>query len=121
MTLCSIYSDLPRIDLSFSIFISLFIGEGEPHIDGDAGDFIVQIQTGKHRTFERRENDLYTNVSVTLRDALVGFGMNVTHLDGHNVVIKKEAVTSHGEMMVIHGQYHSGSPYLSCSIYRFYL
>ena len=40
---------------------------------------------GRHATFERRGDDLYTNITVTLRDALVGFEMDITHLDGHKV------------------------------------
>ena len=39
----------------------------------------------KHSLFERRGDDLYTNVTVTLGDALVGFDMNIEHLDGHLV------------------------------------
>ena len=39
----------------------------------------------RHPIFERRGDDLYTNITVTLRDALVGFTMEITHLDGHKV------------------------------------
>ena len=35
--------------------------------------------------FERRGDDLYTNLTVSLRDALVGFETEITHLDGHAV------------------------------------
>lgn len=35
--------------------------------------------------FERRGDDLYTNLTITLRDALVGFETEITHLDGHAV------------------------------------
>lgn len=33
--------------------------------------------------FERRGDDLYTNVTISLVEALVGFEMYITHLDGH--------------------------------------
>lgn len=33
--------------------------------------------------FERRGDDLYTNVTITLVEALVGFEMYIPHLDGH--------------------------------------
>ena len=79
----------------------LCLGEGEPHIDGDPGDFIVQIQTNKHLVYERRDHNLFTNISITLRDALTGFRMNLTHLDGHIVSIVKETVTAHGDIMTI--------------------
>ena len=37
--------------------------------------------------FERRGDDLYTNLTVSLRDALVGFETEITHLDGHSVCL----------------------------------
>lgn len=40
----------------------------------------------RHPKFERRGDDLYTNVTVTLQDALTGFEMDIEHLDGHMVV-----------------------------------
>ncbi|KAH0506401.1 DnaJ-like protein subfamily B member 11 [Microtus ochrogaster] len=60
-----------------------FIGEGEPHVDGEPGDLRFRIKVVKHRIFERRGDDLYTNVTVSLVEALVGFEMDITHLDGH--------------------------------------
>ena len=39
----------------------------------------------RHQVFERRGDDLYTNITISLRDALVGFEMDITHLDGHSV------------------------------------
>jgi DnaJ family protein B protein 11 len=39
----------------------------------------------RHPRFERRGDDLYTNLTVSLRDALVGFSMDIVHLDGHLV------------------------------------
>lgn len=43
--------------------------------------------------FERRGDDLYTNVTISLVDALVGFKMNIVHLDGHLVPIQREKIT----------------------------
>ena len=39
----------------------------------------------RHRRFERKGDDLYTNVTISLKDALVGVEMNIQHLDGHLV------------------------------------
>lgn len=39
----------------------------------------------RHDTFQRKGDDLYTNVTVTLLDALNGFEMDILHLDGHKV------------------------------------
>ncbi|XP_055547823.1 dnaJ homolog shv [Wyeomyia smithii] len=70
-----------------------FSGEGEPHIDGDPGDLILKIRTVPHQRFERRGDDLYTNVTISLQDALIGFKLYIDHLDGHKVSVEREKVT----------------------------
>lgn len=49
-----------------------FTAEGEPHMDGEPGDLRLRILTAPHSTFERRGDDLYTNVTISLADALAG-------------------------------------------------
>lgn len=49
-----------------------FTAEGEPHTDGEPGDLRLRIQTSPHSIFERRGDDLYTNVTISLADALAG-------------------------------------------------
>ena len=49
-----------------------FTAEGEPHTDGEPGDLRLRIQTAPHSIFERRGDDLYTNVTISLADALAG-------------------------------------------------
>ena len=39
----------------------------------------------RHPLFQRRGDDLYTNITVSLRDAMVGFEMDIVHLDRHKV------------------------------------
>jgi len=70
-----------------------FLAEGEPHMEGEPGDlkFVIRIQ--KHSKFERKNNDLYTNLTISLQDALNGFEVSFPHLDGHNVTIKREKIT----------------------------
>lgn len=36
---------------------------------------------------------MYTNVTISLQDALLGFNMEITHLDGHKVSVSREKVT----------------------------
>jgi DnaJ family protein B protein 11 len=76
-----------------------FVAEGEPHIDGEPGDLRVRIKTKPHKVFERRGDDLYTNVTIPLLDALTGFEMNIRHLDNHQVNVKREKVTWPGARM----------------------
>lgn len=46
---------------------SKFTAEGEPHVDGEPGDVIFKISQVPHSVFERRGNDLYTNLSISLQ------------------------------------------------------
>ena len=55
-------------------------------IIGGAPIVIIDVRTSsRHPVFERRGDDLYTNLTISLRDALVGFETEITHLDGHPV------------------------------------
>ncbi|KAI1235754.1 DnaJ subfamily B member 11, partial [Lamprotornis superbus] len=69
-----------------------FIGEGEPHVDGEPGDLRFRIKVLKHPVFERRGDDLYTNVTISLVEALTGFEMDIAHLDGHKLWKKGEGL-----------------------------
>ena len=61
-----------------------FTAEGEPHMDGEPGDLRLRIQTSPHPQFERRGDDLYTNVTISLADALGGMvSMNLKLFDIH--------------------------------------
>lgn len=46
---------------------------------------IFTLFCSRHPIFERRGDDLYTNVTISLVESLVGFDMDITHLDGHKV------------------------------------
>lgn len=70
-----------------------FTAEGEPHMDGDPGDLILKIKTQPHPIFERKGDDLYTNVTISLQDALNGFTIDLKHLDGHTVTISRDKIT----------------------------
>jgi len=72
---------------------SKFVAEGEPHMDGEPGDLVLKIKTEPHSKFERRGDDLYTNVSISLTDALTGFEQEIEHLDGHTVSVTREKIT----------------------------
>lgn len=70
-----------------------FVAEGEPHIDGEPGDLRIRIKTMPHTKFERKGDDLYTNITISLQDALVGFAIDIPHLDGHNVHVSRDKIT----------------------------
>ncbi|XP_066260670.1 dnaJ homolog shv [Euwallacea similis] len=70
-----------------------FTAEGEPHLDGEPGNLVLKIKTQPHPIFERRGDDLYTNITITLQDALVGFTIELQHLDGHMVSVTRDKIT----------------------------
>ncbi|KAK3910637.1 DnaJ-like protein shv [Frankliniella fusca] len=73
-----------------------FVAEGEPHVDGEPGDLILKIKTQTHKKFERHGDDLYTNITISLQDALIGFSTEIDHLDGHKVTVSRDKVTPPG-------------------------
>ncbi|EDQ86393.1 uncharacterized protein MONBRDRAFT_33863 [Monosiga brevicollis MX1] len=81
-----------------------FHAEGEPHADGEPGDLIFHINTLKHSRFQRAGNDLLTNITITLEDALTGFEMEVKHLDGHKVQVKREGITAPNSIVKVAGE-----------------
>ena len=48
--------------------------------------FIYIFCFHRHDRFKRKGDDLFTNVTITLLDALNGFEMDILHLDGHKVI-----------------------------------
>ena len=57
------------------------------------GDVIMVIKQKPHSRFRREGNDLFMDLVVTLKEALVGFDKTIQHLDGHDVEIN-----SHGRV-----------------------
>ena len=87
-----------------------FPGGGDEHHDKAASDLVFEVIEMKHKRFERRGNDLYTTLNLTLEEALLGFSKDVDHLDDHVVTIEKTRVTQPGEVEVIKGE---GMPHQS--------
>lgn len=52
---------------------------------------IVRVQV-----FDRKGVHLYTKLTITLAEALLGFKKTIKHLDGHEVVVEREAVSQPG-------------------------
>jgi len=54
---------------------------------------LFKTNISRHSSFERKNNDLHTNLTITLQDALNGFNISFPHLDGHQVTINREKIT----------------------------
>ncbi|KAF5455349.1 hypothetical protein F2P56_024938 [Juglans regia] len=82
----------------------VFYEDGEPIIDGEAGDLRFRIRTAPHGRFRREGNDLHTTVTITLVQALVGFEKSIKHLDDHLVDISTKGITKPKEVRKLKGE-----------------
>ena len=87
--------------------LSIFIEKGAPDghevtykdsadefLNVRAGPVIFKVQQLSHSKFQRVGNDLKVRVNISLREALLGFSREITHLDGHVVKIDREGKTT---------------------------
>lgn len=81
-----------------------FISEGDQRPEEQPGDIHFIIQTVPHPSFERRGDNLRTSISISLREALIGFERRLRHLDGHEVTIKRDRVTRPGLEITLTGE-----------------
>jgi len=81
-----------------------FFEEGEPMVDGEAGDLRFRIRTLSHAVFQRVGHDLHMNKTISLVDALTGFSQDFQHLDGHTVTLAAEGVTRPGSVQKVDGE-----------------
>jgi len=56
--------------------------------DGEAGDVVFVCQEQSHPNFKRKGDDLYIERTISLSEALCGFSMELTQLDGRKLLIK---------------------------------
>jgi len=91
------------------------IAYNNDHINLQTCDYIsifyfIFFRLQPHPIFERRGPDLYTNLTISLQDALVGFQTEINHLDGHKVKVTRGQTTWHGFKMRIKNE---GMPLLN--------
>ena len=67
-----------------------FEGESDEQPGYDPGDVIIEIKIKKHKIFERSGADLTMKAEISLLEALTGFQLSITHLDGRKVFIKSK-------------------------------
>lgn len=82
--------------------------EAEESPDRLPGDLIVRVHTHPHPVFARRRNqfDLDTSLTLTLKEALLGFDRNITHLDNvEQVRVQRHSgVSPYGTVMRLPGK-----------------
>ncbi|GJD11850.1 DnaJ protein ERDJ3B [Galdieria sulphuraria] len=82
----------------------VFEHEGDEVAGFKPGHVIFEVRLAKHEVFERRQDDLWGTLNITLLEALTGLSRNITHLDGRNVNIYEENVIFPGQVLKVAGK-----------------
>ncbi len=78
--------------------------EGRPGAGGGPrGDLYVVVRVRPHAKFERKGDDLTTDVGVPLEDAVLGGEVEVPTLSGSRVALKIPALTQNGRLVRLSG------------------
>jgi len=78
-------------------------GQGLPGPSGKAGDMLVTIRVGKHRFFERKGNDVYCEIPISVVQAMLGTKIRVKTVNGKKAELKIPAGTQCGQMFRLKG------------------
>merc|ERR1719162_1895474 len=60
----------------------------DEHPDADTGDVVFVLKEQEHSEFKRRGADLFIERRISLVEALCGFEVDITHLDGRKLLVK---------------------------------
>ncbi|MCQ2818946.1 MAG: DnaJ domain-containing protein [archaeon] len=62
-------------------------GEGDQYPDIETGDLVLEINLSNHKEFVRKGADLFYKCEISLLQALTGFQLVLTHLDGRKFIV----------------------------------
>jgi len=82
----------------------VFERASEQSPDAIPGDVILVLRTQPHDRFQRLGNDLYHNMTISLKEALLGYTKSVVQLDGRVISLTSDAITSPDQVRVITGE-----------------
>lgn len=88
------------------------------------GDVILTIREKPHKVFRREGLHLHATLTLGLREALLGFRKEITHLDGRKVTVAADGITKPGDVIKLRGEgmpQHNfpsefGDLFVSCSV-----
>lgn len=78
-------------------------GQGEPGTGGN-GDLLITVRLMPDAHFSRKGNDLYTSVTISFKDAMLGAKVNVKTISGGAITLTVPAGTQPGTSMRLRGQ-----------------
>jgi DnaJ family protein B protein 11 len=68
--------------------VVLFKNAGDTTEVNAPGDIEVELVSRPHPVFRRVGSDLHTNLSITLKEALIGFRREIENIDGNQIVVE---------------------------------
>uniref|UniRef100_A0A7S3JAJ1 Chaperone DnaJ C-terminal domain-containing protein n=1 Tax=Euplotes harpa TaxID=151035 RepID=A0A7S3JAJ1_9SPIT len=68
----------------------IFEKDGPQQPDVIPGDVVVILKQSKHDQFNRVGDDLYTEMMITFKEAMMGFKKPLKHLDGRKIEVRSE-------------------------------
>ncbi len=77
---------------------------------GKAGDLYLTIEVAPHPEFERRGNDIYSNIYINIAEAVLGTMVQANTVSGKKVNLKIPPGTSSGKVFRIPGMGVPGQP-----------
>ncbi|OWK27072.1 MAG: molecular chaperone DnaJ [Parcubacteria group bacterium GW2011_GWA2_38_13b] len=80
-----------------------FSGEGEAIKNGVAGDLYVVVHIKPHKIFQRKNADLYCDLTLKFTQLALGCGVEIPAIDG-NLKLNMSAGTEAGEMIQLKGK-----------------
>lgn len=76
--------------------------EGHQVPDVGVGDIVVEVSSSSHALFRRDKDNLHYTLTVSLKEALLGFEKKITHLDGREIQVSRlDRVTPHKTVIEI--------------------
>jgi DnaJ-related protein SCJ1 len=76
---------------------------GDEHPDKIPGHIIFHIVLEQDSMFQRLGDNLYTTLTITLQEALLGFTKQLTYLDGSSILVQRVNITQPGFVQTIKG------------------
>eukprot|EP01135_Chromosphaera_perkinsii_P005490 Nk52_evm39s352 gene=Nk52_evmTU39s352 len=84
----------------------IYKNQGNQLVNGIAGDVVCIVNEMAHERFTRKDDDLFTNLDISFRDAMCGFEMTITHMDGRElrIVSKNGNIVRPGDTQCLLGE-----------------
>ena len=76
----------------------------DEQIGATPGSLVLRVVALAGGRFSRMGDHLYMTSTISLLDALVGFEFTIAHLDGRDVVVRKDTVTACGDVHRVQGE-----------------